>query len=54
MVRHGARAHSQFFKAIGEGFYLNGTVKKAVIGMKMKMYELSVLHLCVVLFPFNG
>jgi hypothetical protein len=36
---------------------LNGAVKKAVISMKVEVYELSVLHfVCVIrgLFPLDG
>src|SRR5690349_10932940 len=44
VVRHRTRRHSQLLNAAGQGFYLNCAVKQTVVGMKMKMYELAVLH----------
>src|SRR5690349_24910645 len=44
VIRHGTRRHLQFFNAFGERFDLNGAVEQAVVSMKMKVYELAVLH----------
>jgi hypothetical protein len=44
MIGHGARRHFQFFNTFGERFDLDGAVEKAVISMKMEVYELTVLH----------
>src|ERR1044072_6404859 len=56
VIGHGTRGHLQFFNTFRERFDLNGAVKKTVVSMKMKVYELSVLHfICVIcgwlLFP---
>jgi hypothetical protein len=45
MIGHGTRRHPEFFNPFGERLDLNGAVEKTVISMKMKMYELAVLHL---------
>src|SRR6185503_455787 len=48
VIGHGTRRHFQFFNAFGERFDLDGAVEKAVVSMKMEVYELAVLHyLCV-------
>src|SRR5215211_2958722 len=44
VIGHGTRGHLQFFNTFRERFDLDGAVKKAVISMKMEVYELSVLH----------
>jgi hypothetical protein len=57
MIGHGTRGHLQFFNAFGERLDLNGAVKKAVISMKVEVYELSVLHfICAIrgLFPLDS
>src|SRR6185503_9065626 len=49
VIGHGTRRHLQFFNSFGERLDLNGAVKKTVISMKMKVYELVVLHfICVI------
>src|ERR1041384_7636001 len=45
MVGHGTRGHLQFFNAFRERLDLNGAVNKAVVSMKVEVYELSVLHI---------
>src|SRR6185436_19374480 len=44
VISHGTRGHLQFFNTFGERFDLDGAVEKAVISMKMEVYELAVLH----------
>src|SRR6186713_713523 len=44
MIGHGARRHLHFFNTFGERFDLDGAVEKAVVSMKMEVYELAVLH----------
>ena len=44
VIGHGTCGHLQFFNTFGEWFDLNGAVEKAVISMKVEVYELSVLH----------
>src|SRR5689334_13148678 len=44
MVRHGTCRHFQLFNTLGERFDLDGAVEKTVVSMKMKVYELAVLH----------
>src|SRR5690349_2384448 len=59
VIGHGTRGHLQFFNTFGERFDLYGAVKKTVVSMKMKVYELAVLHfICVIcgllLFPLDS
>jgi hypothetical protein len=44
MIGHGTRGHLQFFNTFGERFDLDSAVEKAVVSMKMEVYELAVLH----------
>jgi hypothetical protein len=44
MIGHGARSHSHLFKALRKGFDLDSAVKKAVICVEVKMYEVPALH----------
>ena len=44
VIGHRTRGHLQFFNPFGEWFDLDGAVEKAVVSMKMEVYELTVLH----------
>jgi len=44
VVGHGARVHAQRSQAFGKRFDLDGAVEQAVVGVKMKVNEILLLH----------
>ncbi len=44
VIGHGTRVHAQRSQAFGKGFDLNGAVEQAVVGVKVQVDEILLLH----------